>query len=95
MRDATQRCALGNIDRLRLRCDLLGTCYDYFQRFADVPWIQAWWAVFFFNAWFMVVNDDPLVWFYYNRGFTAMPFLGLLWIVNKMGGRELRPLGHG
>lgn len=69
----------------------LRTCYDYFQRFADVPWIQAWWAVFFFNAWFMVVNDDPLVWFYYNWGFTAMPFLGLLWIVNKMGGANSDP----
>ncbi|WP_406700356.1 hypothetical protein V5E97_16210 [Singulisphaera sp. Ch08] len=63
----------------------LRTSYDYFRLYAHVPWVQAWWAVFFFNAWFMVVTDDPMVWFYYNWGFTSMPFLVLLWFVNKAG----------
>ena len=25
----------------------------------------AWWTLTFYNAWFMTVNDDPMVWFYY------------------------------
>ena len=33
--------------------------------------MQFFWAIIYYNAWFMVVNDDPLVWFYYNWGFTA------------------------
>ncbi|SIN91786.1 hypothetical protein SAMN05444166_1605 [Singulisphaera sp. GP187] len=64
----------------------LRTAYDYFRLYGHVPWVQAWWSVFFFNAWFMVVTDDPLVWFYYNWGFTSMPFITLLWFVNKWGG---------
>ena len=39
--------------------------------YADVPWVQFWWAITYYNAWFMVVNDDPMVWFYYNWGFTS------------------------
>ena len=31
----------------------------------------------------MVVCDDPLIWFYYNWGFTCLPTLILLWIVNQ------------
>jgi hypothetical protein len=45
---------------------LLRTAYEYFRLHADVPWVQFWWAITFFNAWFMVVGDDPLTWFYYN-----------------------------
>ena len=62
----------------------LRTCYEYFRKYDHIPWIQAWWALSYFNAWFMVVNDDPMIWFYYNWGFTTMPSLLLLWGVNKV-----------
>ncbi len=52
---------------------LLRTSYEYFIRYADVPWVQFWWSITYYNAWFMVVNDDPLVWFYYNWGFSTFP----------------------
>ena len=29
------------------------------------PWVQAWWALTYYNAWLMTVNDDPFIWFYY------------------------------
>ena len=45
---------------------LLRISYEYFRLHADVAWVQFWWAITFYNAWFMVVNDDPIVWFYYN-----------------------------
>jgi hypothetical protein len=66
----------------------LSTTYHYFRLHADVPWVQAWWPLLYYNAWFMTVNDDPCNWFYYNYGFTTLPTLALLWIVNKMGGSE-------
>ncbi|MGE3822053.1 MAG: hypothetical protein AB7I30_21780, partial [Isosphaeraceae bacterium] len=62
--------------------------YEYFLRYAGVPWVQAWWALTYYNAWFMVVNDDPMVWFYYNWGLNSLPNLALLWVVNHfLGGR--------
>jgi hypothetical protein len=67
---------------------VLRTAYDYFRIHAHVTWVQAWWCLFYFNAWLMVVTDDPLVWFYYNWGFTCLPFLGLLWLINSFGGRS-------
>ena len=63
----------------------LRSSYEYFRRYADVPWVQAWWALTFYNAWFMTVNDDPAIWFYYNWGFTTFPSLAALWVVNKFG----------
>jgi hypothetical protein len=63
---------------------LLSAGYGYFQRYQTVPWVQAAWATTFINAWFMVVTDDPMVWFYYNWGFTTMPVLIVLWMCNKM-----------
>jgi hypothetical protein len=45
--------------------------------------VQFFWAIIYYNAWFMVVNDDPLVWFYYNWGFTALPVLVLAWWWNR------------
>ena len=65
---------------------LLRSLYEYFRQNAGCPWVQAWWALFYYNAWFMVVNDDPGNWFYYNYGFTTMPSFVLLWCVNKYGG---------
>jgi hypothetical protein len=62
---------------------LLSAAYAYFRRYQSVPWVQAAWSATFFNAWFMVVTDDPMVWFYYNWGFTTMPVLIVLWIWNK------------
>jgi hypothetical protein len=61
----------------------LRAAYEYFRRYEHSPWVQFWWAIFSFNAWFMVVNDDPLVWFYYNWGFTTFPIVFLLWWAAK------------
>jgi hypothetical protein len=30
----------------------------------------------------MVVADDPAVWFYYNWGFTCLPSLLIIWLIN-------------
>jgi hypothetical protein len=65
---------------------LLGTSYQYFRRYADVVWVQACWPLWYYNAWFMTVNDDPANWFYYNFGFTTLPNLVILWFLNKQGG---------
>lgn len=62
---------------------LLRTAYEFFRRHGDRPWVQCWWAVSYFNAWFMVVNDDPLIWFYYNWGFTTLPPLLFMWFLNR------------
>ena len=62
------------------------TGYEYFRRYDTVPWVQAWWSLSYYCAWFMVVADDPMNWFYYNWGFTTMPTLVLLWAVNKLAG---------
>jgi hypothetical protein len=62
--------------------------YEYFRLHADVPWAQFWWAITFFNAWFMVVGDDPLTWFYYNWGFTGLPISVLLWWANRSTRKE-------
>jgi hypothetical protein len=74
----------GTLIVLAVLATLLRTAYEYFRRYEEVPWVQAWWASTFYNAWFMVVGDDPLVWFYYNWGFTTMPMLFILWVCNKL-----------
>jgi hypothetical protein len=63
---------------------MLGAADNYFRRYQTVPWVQAWWATTFINAWFLVVTDDPMVWFYYNWGFTTMPVLIVLWVANAL-----------
>ena len=63
---------------------VLRVCYDFFLMYSHCAWAQAWWALFFFNAWFMVVTDDPMIWFYYNWGFTCFPMLVLFWLINRM-----------
>jgi hypothetical protein len=63
---------------------LLRAAYEYFRIHADVPWVQFWWAITFFNAWFMVVGDDPLTWFYYNWGFSGFPIVVILWWIYKL-----------
>ena len=62
---------------------LLRAAYDYFRQYADVPWVQAWYALSFYNAWLMPLNDDPFVWFYYLYGHTTLPPLLLFWIILK------------
>jgi len=68
--------------------------YAYFLRYADVPWVQAWWALTYFNAWFTVVGDDPSTWFYYNYGFSVLPTLGMLWVVNSFAGAGASAPAH-
>lgn len=63
---------------------LLRSSYEYFRLYSHVPWAQFWWAIFFYNAWFMVVCDDPMVWFYYNWGFTTFPIVLFLWFAMKV-----------
>jgi hypothetical protein len=76
--------AWGTLIALTGIATFLRTCYEYLLRYADVPWVCFWWSIFYFNAWFMVVNDDPMIWFYYNWGFTTMPFVVLLWWTNRL-----------
>jgi hypothetical protein len=61
---------------------LLRTAYEYFRLHSTVPWVQAWWSTLFLNAWFMVVSDDPLTWFYYNWGVVGLPILACFWLAN-------------
>jgi hypothetical protein len=74
--------AVGTLVVLGLVATFLRTAYGYFVTHQTVPCVQAWWPLWYFNAWFMVVNDDPAVWFYYNWGFTCLPILGLVWLLN-------------
>jgi len=71
---------------------LLRTAYEYFRLYQDVAWVQFWWAITSFNAWFMVVNDDPLVWFYYNWGFSTFPIVVLMWWASKWSAPSTRSL---
>ncbi len=73
---------------------LLRTGYDYFRYHAATPWAQAWWALTYYNAWLMTVNDDPAVWFYYLYGHTTLPPLVFLWFMNRLGGSHSSGRGH-
>jgi hypothetical protein len=77
--------AIGTLIVLGVLAILLRTAYDYLRLYQDVAWVQFWWSITFYNAWFMVVTDDPLVWFYYNWGFSAGPVVVLMWWVCKLG----------
>jgi len=74
---------------------LLRTAYEYFRLYDGVPWVQAWWTLTYYNAWLMVVTDDPMIWFYYSWGVTCLPSLALLFVVNKFfaAGPAARPSG--
>ena len=76
--------ATGTAIMLAVLALMLRSAYEYFRRYADSPWAQAWWALTFYNAWFMTVNDDPFVWFYYVYGFTTLPPMAFLWFANRM-----------
>ncbi|APW61669.1 hypothetical protein [Paludisphaera borealis] len=62
---------------------LLRSSYEYFRLHADSPWVQFFWSITFFNAWFMIVGDDPMTWFYFNWSFASLPAIVILWFVNK------------
>jgi hypothetical protein len=86
---------IGTITVLCVIATFWQTWYSYFLLHSDAPWAKFWWSIFFFNAWFMVVNDDPMVWFYYNWGFTSMPVVVLFWLVNRAAparGSRLAPV---
>jgi hypothetical protein len=75
--------AVGTLVVLGVIAVILRTAYEYFCRYQDVTWVQFFWAITFYNAWFMVVTDDPAVWFYYNWGITSFPFVVLMWWCSK------------
>ena len=75
--------AVGTLIVLGCLAIMLRSAYEYFRLHADVPWVQFWWAIIFYNAWFMVVADDPMVWFYYNWGFTTFPIVVFFWFAAK------------
>jgi len=88
--------AIGTLIVLAFVAVLLRTAYEYFRLHADVPWAQFWWSITYYNAWFMVVNDDPLVWFYYNWGFSTFPIIIFMWCGSKLAGPSDRrePVAH-
>jgi hypothetical protein len=82
--------AIGTLIVLAVLALLQRTAYEYFRLHEHVPWVQAWWALTYFNAWLMTVNDDPFVWFYYVYGHTILPPLAILWIANRAFGTKRR-----
>ena len=62
---------------------LLRIGYEYYRKYQWTCWAQAWWALTYYNAWLMTVNDDPFVWFYYIYGTSIMPPMVFLWVVNR------------
>jgi hypothetical protein len=80
--------AIGALIVLGLLAVLLRTAYEYFRMHAQAPWVQFWWSITYYNAWFMVVNDDPLVWFYYNWGFSTFPIVILMWWGSRLGASQ-------
>lgn len=83
--------AIATVVMMSFLAMLLRTGYEYFRLYADRPWAQAWWALTYYNAWLMTVNDDPFVWFYYNYGFTTfIPMTGL-WLFHKLPSGQRAP----
>jgi hypothetical protein len=76
--------AWGTLIVMGLLALLVRTAYEFYRLHAASPWAQAFWALTYYNAWFMTVADDPLNWFYYNWGFTAFPPLAVLWLANRL-----------
>jgi hypothetical protein len=83
--------AVATVIVLALAAIALRVAYEYFRRHESVPWVQFFWAIFFYNAWFMVVTDDPMVWFYYNWGFSTFPIVAALWWLSKLATPHARP----
>ena len=85
--------ALGTFIVLGVIAFVMRSAYEYLRLYPGVPWVQFFWAITYYNAWFAVVTDDPLVWFYYNWGFTAMPVVVLAWWWNR-GPSHGQPQSH-
>jgi hypothetical protein len=83
--------ALATLIVLAVVAVLLRSGYEYLRLHDSVPWVQAWWSLLYYNAWYVVVADDPANWFYYNWGFTCLPSLAILWVVNSL----IPGRGHG
>ena len=80
--------AVGTAIVLAVVAIMLSSGYAYFRKFEAVPWVQAFWTLTFYNAWFMTVADDPMNWFYYNYGFSCLPVLSFLWVFNAFKANE-------
>jgi hypothetical protein len=78
--------AIGTLLVMGIAALMTRTAYDYFRFNSHTPWAQAWWALTYYNAWLMTVNDDPMVWFYYIYGFSILPPMAALWAYLKFGG---------
>ncbi|WP_169976458.1 hypothetical protein [Tautonia rosea] len=76
--------AIGTLIVLAVVALVIRSGYDYFRYHADTPWAQAWWALTYFNAWLMTVNDDPAIWFYYLYGHTIFAPMVMLWVVHRV-----------
>ena len=76
--------AIGTVIVIAVLAVMLRVAFEFFLRYADVPWAQFWWSVTYYNAWLMVVTDDPMVWFYYSWGFSVFPIVVLSWFANKL-----------
>lgn len=75
--------AVGTLIVLAVVALLIRATYEFYRLHADIPWAQAFWALTYYNAWLMVVTDDPFVFYYYNYGYSALfPMLGL-WFLLK------------
>jgi hypothetical protein len=74
---------LASLIVLGLLAFAMRAAFEYIRLYPRIPWVQFFWAITYYNAWFIVVNDDPVVWFYYNWGFTAMPVIILAWWWNR------------
>jgi hypothetical protein len=85
--------AVGTLIVLACVATLLRAAYEYFRANAEVPWVQFWWSIIFYNAWFMVVCDDPMIWFYYNWGFTTCPIVVLMWWCSRSRAAAANPGG--
>lgn len=75
---------------LAILATLLRGSYEYFRLYEQTAWAQAWWALTYYNAWLMTVNDDPFVWFYYVYGHTTLPPMLGLWIYHRCSGDAAR-----
>ncbi len=75
--------AIGTLIVLACMATVFRAAFAYFKTHAHLAWAQFWWSITYYNAWFTTTNDDPLVWFYYNWGFTALPVVVLMWWGSK------------
>ncbi len=83
----------GTIVVLAVLGTLLRLAYEYYRAYEHIAWVQFWWSITYYNAWFMVVTDDPMIWFYYNWGFSTFPIVILMWWVSKFSRQSVASVG--